>query len=202
MPDFKRLGELRAKRPLIHCISNIVTANDCANVALAVGASPIMAQAVEEMADISRASSAEVLNTGTPDEAKFDAALACARISGAEGRPVVIDPVGVGASPWRLRRVRELLEIPARGIVRVNLAEARALLSLSGREQGVDSPERASEDERAAILDDLEQACEDDLWDDGAGCWVADYRRLRLTARKVRSVRGAGGMAQLSVLGS
>ena len=80
MPDFKRLGELRAKRPLIHCISNIVTANDCANVALAVGASPIMAQAVEEMADISRASSAEVLNTGTPDEAKFDAALACARI--------------------------------------------------------------------------------------------------------------------------
>ena len=58
------------------------------------------------------------------------------------------------------------------------------------------------EDERAAILDDLEQACEDDLWDDGAGCWVADYRRLRFTARKVRSVRGAGGMAQLSVLGS
>lgn len=58
------------------------------------------------------------------------------------------------------------------------------------------------EDERAAILDDLEQACEDDLWDEGAGCWVADYRRLRFTARKVRSVRGAGGMAQLSVLGS
>ena len=58
------------------------------------------------------------------------------------------------------------------------------------------------EDERAAILDDLEQACEDDLWDDGAGCWVADYRLLRFTARKVRSVRGAGGMAQLSVLGS
>lgn len=58
------------------------------------------------------------------------------------------------------------------------------------------------EDERAAILDDLEQACEDDLWDDGVGCWVADYRRLRFTARKVRSVRGAGGMAQLSVLGS
>ena len=54
----------------------------------------------------------------------------------------------------------------------------------------------------AAILDDLEQACEDDLWDEGAGCWVADYRRLRFTARKVRSVRGAGGMAQLSVLGS
>ena len=53
-----------------------------------------------------------------------------------------------------------------------------------------------------AILDELEQACEDDLWDYGAGCWVADYRLLRFTARKVRSVRGAGGMAQLSVLGS
>lgn len=56
--------------------------------------------------------------------------------------------------------------------------------------------------ERAAILDDFEQTCEPDLWDAEAACWVADYRRLRFTARKVRSVRGAGGMDQLSVLGS
>lgn len=149
MPDFERLSEVRARRPLIHCISNIVTANDCANVALAVGASPIMAQAPEEMEDISRASDAEVLNTGTPDAQKFDAALICARIAAEDGRPAVLDPVGVGASPWRLRRVRELLEIPARGIVRVNLSEGRALLSLSGREQGVDSPESSTPAERA-----------------------------------------------------
>ncbi|RDB61803.1 methyltransferase type 11 [Gordonibacter sp. 28C] len=58
------------------------------------------------------------------------------------------------------------------------------------------------DEDRAAVLDDFERACEDELWDAGAGCWTADYRRLRFTARKVRAVRGAGGMGQLNVLGS
>ncbi len=149
MPDFARLSEVRRKRPLIHCISNIVTANDCANVVLAAGASPMMAQAAEEMEEISSASDAEVLNTGTPDADKFDACLICGRASAAAGRPVVLDPVGVGASEWRLGWVRGLLESFTPGIVRVNLAEARALLSLSGREQGVDSPAASSRAERA-----------------------------------------------------
>ena len=74
MPDVTRLDTLRARRPLIHCISNLVTANDCANVLLAAGASPIMAQAPQEMADIAALAGAVVLNTGTPDEAKFTAA--------------------------------------------------------------------------------------------------------------------------------
>ena len=142
----------------MHCISNIVTANDCANVLLAAGASPIMAQAVEEMEDISRASDAEVLNTGTPDAGKFDACLICARASAQAGRPVVLDPVGVGASPWRLGRVRELLSCAAPSIVRVNLAEARALLSLAGQEQGVDSPAAAAPDERARTARELAAA--------------------------------------------
>ena len=64
------LAAIRAQHPLLHCISNIVSANDCANLALAIGASPIMAQAPQEMADIAALASAVVLNTGTPDEAK------------------------------------------------------------------------------------------------------------------------------------
>lgn len=68
------LAAIRAQHPLLHCISNIVSANDCANLALAIGASPIMAQAPQEMADIAALASAVVLNTGTPDEAKFTAA--------------------------------------------------------------------------------------------------------------------------------
>ena len=67
------LAAIRAQHPLLHCISNIVSANDCANLALAIGASPIMAQAPQEMADIATLASAVVLNTGTPDEAKFTA---------------------------------------------------------------------------------------------------------------------------------
>ena len=62
MLDFTRLDKVRRQRPLIHCVSNIVTANDCANLALAVGASPMMAQAPEEMEAISAVSDATVLN--------------------------------------------------------------------------------------------------------------------------------------------
>ena len=79
------LAAIRAQHPLLHCISNIVSANDCANLALAIGASPIMAQAPQEMADIAALASAVVLNTGTPDEAKFTAA----RTAGAGGGTVI-----------------------------------------------------------------------------------------------------------------
>ena len=59
MPDFTLLVAVRLRRPLVHCISNLVSANDCANLALAVGASPIMAQAPQEMASIASASASE-----------------------------------------------------------------------------------------------------------------------------------------------
>ena len=91
MLDFTRLDKVRRQRPLIHCVSNIVTANDCANLALAVGASPMMAQAPEEMEAISAVSDATVLNTGTPDAEKFRACRICAVSA---RHPVVLDPVG------------------------------------------------------------------------------------------------------------
>ena len=123
MLDFTRLDKVRRQRPLIHCVSNIVTANDCANLALAVGASPMMAQAPEEMEAISAVSDATVLNTGTPDAEKFRACRICAVSA---RHPVVLDPVGVGASPWRLGQVRALLDLFTPSILRVNLGEARA----------------------------------------------------------------------------
>ena len=150
MIDFTRLEEVRQRRPLIHCVSNIVTAGDCANLALAVGASPMMAHAPSEMADITAISDATVLNTGTPDEIRFEVCALCAKAAGAASQPVVLDPVGVGASPWRLRRVRELLHLATPSILRVNLGEARALAGESGREQGVDSPDPASREARLA----------------------------------------------------
>ena len=145
MLDFTRLDIVRRQRPLIHCVSNIVTANDCANLALAVGASPMMAQAPEEMEAISAVSDATVLNTGTPDAEKFRACRICAVSA---RHPVVLDPVGVGASPWRLGQVRALLDLFTPSILRVNLGEARALLQLEGGERGVDTPAGAPEEAR------------------------------------------------------
>ena len=93
MLDFTRLDIVRRQRPLIHCVSNIVTANDCANLALAVGASPMMAQAPEEMEAISAVSDATVLNTGTPDDG---------RRRRRSGRPGLSPHPGCRCSaPWR-----------------------------------------------------------------------------------------------------
>ena len=133
------LAAIQAQHPLLHCISNIVSANDCANLALAIGASPIMAQAPQEMADIAALASAVVLNTGTPDEAKFTAARTAGATANRRGIPVVLDPVGVGASPWRLANIQSLLQQVQPAIVRVNAGEAAALLGLGGSEHGVDS---------------------------------------------------------------
>lgn len=149
MIGFTRLDDVRKRRPLIHCVSNIVSAGDCANVALAAGASPIMAHAPEEMADITAASAAAVLNTGTPDEVRFQVCLRCGKEAARLGRPVVLDPVGVGASTWRLGRVQMLLNSFPVSILRVNLGEAQALLHTASGEQGVDSPAPASPEDRA-----------------------------------------------------
>ena len=182
MIHFNCLDTVRQRRPLIHCISNIVSANDCANLALAVGASPIMAQAVEEMDAITAASSATVLNTGTPDTAKFDACLLCGRAAQAQGQPLVLDPVGVGASPWRLQRVREMLDLFTPSILRVNLGEARALLRMESLEQGVDSPSSAALEERLETAGTLALrrhttvllSGPEDIITDGTSAWCAE----------------------------
>ena len=198
MLDFTRLDKVRRQRPLIHCVSNIVTANDCANLALAVGASPMMAQAPEEMEAISAVSDATVLNTGTPDAEKFRACRICAVSA---RHPVVLDPVGVGASPWRLGQVRALLDLFTPSILRVNLGEARALLGSDGQEQGVDSPLPASREARRDTAMDLARrrgtavllSGPEDLITDGARVWCVTGGSGRMSL-----VTGTGCM--LSVL--
>lgn len=201
MPDFTRLDQVRARRPLIHCVSNLVSANDCANVVLAAGAGPIMAHAPEEMADITAAGAATVLNTGTPDEARFRTCLLCGQEAARLGRPVVLDPVGVGTGTWRLERVLALLERFPVSILRVNLGEARALAWGAGGEQGVDSPAPASLEERSAAALELAKrrraavllSGPEDLVTDGERLW-----RVSGGSAQTSSVTGTGCM--LSVL--
>lgn len=200
-PEFTLLEEVRRRRPLIHCISNIVSANDCANLALAVGASPMMAQAPEEMEAIAAVSAAAVLNTGTPSEEKFRACLLCGRETVRRGRPVILDPVGVGASPWRLERTEALLAAFTPSLLRVNLGEAQALLHLESQEQGVDSfgedslsrrveaARRLARERGAAVL----LSGPEDLIAAGDGLWMVSGGSPRMT-----QITGTGCM--LSVL--
>lgn len=100
---------VKAEQPMVHVLSNIVTANDCANLLLAVGARPIMAQAPQEAAEITAACSGTVLNLGTPDDNKFIACRAAGKEANRLGHPLVIDPVGVGASIYRRQQTATLL---------------------------------------------------------------------------------------------
>ncbi len=153
--ELPRLDDIRKKRPLLHCISNLVTANDCANLALAMGASPMMAEAPEEMPEIERISDATVLNCGTPSAQKYAACLISGREAARLGKPVILDPVGVGASAWRLENVGRLLREFRPSILRVNYAEARALIGFDGGEQGVDSPRDPRSLERVGTAREL-----------------------------------------------
>lgn len=140
--DPARVEALRAAAPLVHCISNIVTAHDCAALALAAGASPMMAQAPAEVAGIAARAGALVLNTGTPGPDTFGVCAAAAAGAAGAGVPIVLDPVGVGASPWRLAGVQTILRTARPALVRANWSEARALLEAAGAAGGC-APEAA-----------------------------------------------------------
>ena len=99
------LAALQKSAPLVHVITNTLSQNDCANLLLAVGAHPIMAEAEEETAQIAGNCNALVLNTGIPSAAKFRAMLLAAQAANRAGIPVLLDPVGIGASALRREQI-------------------------------------------------------------------------------------------------
>ncbi|HSV57129.1 MAG TPA: hydroxyethylthiazole kinase [Magnetospirillaceae bacterium] len=151
------LAAIRDNRPLIHNITNLVVMNTSANALLAVGASPVMAHAEEEVADMVALAGALVINIGTLDS-RWEPAMhkAMARAM-ALGVPIVLDPVGAGATPYRDAAVARLLETAVPSIIRGNASEIRAVLGSAGSgTKGVDS--RHSSDESAPDAEALSRA--------------------------------------------
>ncbi|MCL2576674.1 MAG: hydroxyethylthiazole kinase [Defluviitaleaceae bacterium] len=135
------LEQVREKKPLVHHITNYVTVNDCANVTLGIGASPVMADAIEEAADISAISSAVVLNIGTLNERKNQSMIAAGKSANAKGIPVVLDPVGVGASKFRNDTVARLIDEVKLTVLRGNISEIKFMAGLDAETKGVDASE-------------------------------------------------------------
>jgi hydroxyethylthiazole kinase len=125
-------------RPVIHHITNYVTANDCANVTLAIGAIPIMADCELESSSVTRRANALVLNMGTPNEKKIRAMVASGETAGGSGTPVVFDPVGVGSSPFRMASVADILGRVKCSVIRCNAMEMFHLLGKNGEECQID----------------------------------------------------------------
>ncbi len=195
------LRRLREQSPLIHCISNCVTVQDCANILLAAGGSPIMAQGPKEVAEITARCQATVLNTGTPDDGKFAACRAAGAAANRAAHPVILDPVGIGASGYRLSQVEQLLREVHISILRCNFAEAQALLRIASTERGVDSRSSGHEDARKGCAIRLARQLDCTAYLSGTADIVTDGRRmatLRGGSQWMRRVTGAGCM--LSVL--
>jgi len=138
--DFKQIIEdLQNSRPVIHHITNYVTSGDCAGVLLAAGASPVMADALEEVAEITAGSDALVLNLGTLTQNHRDAMELAAETARTAGIPVILDPVGVMSSMYRLDFAVNLLQSGCVSVVRGNYSECKALLEQEAGGCGVDS---------------------------------------------------------------
>lgn len=133
------LENVRRQAPLIHNITNYVTVNDCANILLACGASPIMADDLEEAEEITSICGGLNINIGTLNQRTIPAMLAAGKQANALGHPVVLDPVGAGASKLRTETALKLLRAVRFAVIRGNISEIKALVQGNGTTKGVDA---------------------------------------------------------------
>ena len=137
---FKEIFDnVREKCPLIHNITNYVTVNDCANVVLACGASPIMADDKDEVSDIQTICGGLNINIGTLNRRTIESMLLAGKRANELGHPVVLDPVGAGASKLRTETANQLLKEVRFTVIRGNISEIKTLALGNGTTKGVDA---------------------------------------------------------------
>lgn len=139
MYPYHLIDSIRKQNPLIHNITNIVVANDSANGLLAIGASPFMSSASEEMKEVAALASATVLNTGTLSSEQLEAMRLVGQHANELSKPVVIDPVGVGATAFRKQAISRLLTEAKPSLIRGNAGEIAALAEIEWESKGVDA---------------------------------------------------------------
>ena len=130
---------VRKNCPLIHNITNYVTVNDCANIIIACGASPIMADDKEEVAEITTICSGLNINIGTLNSRTIASMLIAGKRANELNHPVVLDPVGAGASKLRTKTAMQLLKEVKFAVIRGNISEIKTLAFGSGTTKGVDA---------------------------------------------------------------
>ncbi len=135
------LKELRTRKPLIHCITNHVVSNFQANGLLALGVSPMMGDEQQEVAELTSHADALSLNIGTITERSFQSMLIAGKAAMNKDIPIVLDPVGAGASEYRLNAVKQLLTELDITLLRCNSGELAAIAGVDWQARGVDAGE-------------------------------------------------------------
>ena len=179
------LENLRRRAPLVHNITNYVTVNDVANVLLAIGGSPIMSDDIDEVEDITTICSALNINIGTLNQRTIPAMFRAGKRANALNHPVILDPVGAGASSLRTDTARKLTEDVRFAVIRGNISEIKALDAGRGTTRGVDADvaDAVTEDNLDAAVAFVKSAAQRfgavlavtgaiDLVTDGTRCFV------------------------------
>ncbi len=135
------IKKIREKTPLIHFITNYVTVNDVANATLAIGASPIMTDEINDAVDMQNICDALVINIGTLNERTVKTMIAAGKKANELGHVVVLDPCGVGATPYRNEVINKLLEEVKFDCIKGNISEIKAMANVSSKTNGVDACE-------------------------------------------------------------
>ncbi|OPJ62147.1 hydroxyethylthiazole kinase [Clostridium oryzae] len=196
----KILEDLRVKKPLVHHLTNYVTVNDCANVTLAVGASPIMADDIDEVESIASISSALVINIGTLNKRTIASMITAGKKANEINIPVVFDPVGAGASELRNKTTETLLKDVKMSVIRGNMSEIRFVAGLAASTKGVDASESDIEnsiEERRSIAEHVARKFGCIAAITGATDIVSDGERtlyLQNGTKLLSSVTGTGCM--------
>ena len=133
------LREIRERKPLVHQITNYVVMNETANATLALGALPVMAHAGEEVEEMVRLASSLVLNIGTLSGHWVEAMLLAGGTATARQIPIVLDPVGAGATEYRTATVRRILDLVDVTVLRGNAGEVATLIGADAEVRGVES---------------------------------------------------------------
>lgn len=196
----KLLDEVRNKKPLVHNITNYVTVNDCANILLAIGASPIMADDIKEAADITKISSALVINIGTLNERTIESMIASGKKANELNIPVVFDPVGAGASDFRNATTKRILEEVKVSVLRGNMSEIKFISGLEATTKGVDASESdisTGNDEGINVAKNLASKLNCTVAITGATDIVSDGNRVAILengTKMLSNVTGTGCM--------
>ena len=142
----KLLCNLREKNPLVHQITNYVTINDCANITLAIGGSPVMAEDIHEVREMVSLASSLVINIGTLNSVIIESMIEAGKMANELNIPVILDPVGVGATTYRTETCKRIINEVKLAVIRGNLSEIKTIYGIETITRGVDASESFSAD--------------------------------------------------------
>ena len=198
--------------PNVHCLTNAVTMRDVANIILAAHGSAIMAQDPAEVAQVTQICHGTLLNTGTPSDEKFTACRLAGEAAGRLGHPLVLDPVGAGASAYRQENLKLLLSQIHPSLIRCNLGEAFTLLAFpqenneetspaTARQGGVESGMDADPATRLGVATMLAKKYRTTILLSGCADAISDgSRNVLVTGGDARITKITGSGCMLSAL--